>query len=162
MVTFDFSPFYRSTIGFDRMARLLENTPRFTEADNGYPPYDIEAAGEDRYRLTVAAAGFSEGELDIEVRDNTLNVTGRHEASDDEAVRYLHQGIAKRAFAKQFRLADHVKVENAWLDNGLLIIDLVRELPDAMKPRGIKITAGAPTQILEAAKKLLSGDKKAA
>lgn len=160
MMTFDFSPFYRSTIGFDRMARMLENTSRISEIDNGYPPYNIEANGEDHYRVTIAVAGFSEDDLSVEVRENSLYVAGQRE--DNEATKFLHQGIAGRAFKRQFRLADHVKVENAWLDNGLLTVDLVRELPEAMKPRSISITNGAPKNIVDKAKKLLSTEKEAA
>ena len=166
MVTYDFSPFYRSTIGFDRMARLLEGASRVAEMDNGYPPYNIEAVGEDQYRVTIAVAGFAEDELDLEVRENTLHVSG-HKKDDDAETHFLHRGIASRAFSKQFRLADHVKVENAWLDNGLLTISLVREVPEEMKPRRIEITHGAPEEgapdtVVSKAKTLLTGDKKAA
>ena len=161
MVTFDFSPFYRSTIGFDRMAQLLENVSRVAEVDNGYPPYNIEAVGEDHYRVTIAVAGFAEGELEIQMRENTLFVSG--EKKDEAAgTRYLHRGIAGRSFGKQFRLADHVRVENAWLDNGLLTIDLVRELPEAMKPRRIEITTGAPGSLVSRARKLLGNETRAA
>lgn len=161
MVTFDFSPFYRSTIGFDRMAQLLENAARVAEIDSGYPPYNIEAAGEDHYRVTVAVAGFAEDELEVQVRENTLYVAGEKK---DEAngAQYLHRGIAGRSFRKQFRLADHVRVEDAWLDNGLLTIELVRELPEAMKPRRIEITAGAPRGLVSRARKLLGSEAKAA
>jgi molecular chaperone IbpA len=161
MMTFDFSPFYGSTIGFDRAARLLENANRVSDIDNGYPPYNIEAVGEDHYRVTVAVAGFAEGDIDIEVRENTLYVAGQHE-TEKAGGQYLHRGIAGRPFKRQFRLADHVKVENAWLDNGLLTVDLVRELPEAMKPRSIAITNGTPKAIADKAKTLLGGEKKAA
>ena len=161
MVTFDFSPFYRSTIGFDRMARLLENSARLAEIDNGYPPFNIEAVGEDRYRVTLAVAGFSLDELDVAVRDNALRISGKHR-EEAEGVQYLHRGIAGRSFDKTFRLADHVKVENAWLDNGLLTIDLVREVPEEMKPRSIAINAGAPEGFVSRAKKLLGNEKHAA
>ncbi len=161
MVTFDFSPFYRSTIGFDRMARLLENASRLSEVDNGYPPYNIEAAGEDRYRVTLAVAGFSLDELTVEMRENALYVSGQKQEEGDSA-RYLHRGIAGRSFGKSFRLADHVRVENAWLDNGLLTIDLVREVPEEMKPRRISIETGAPQSLVSRAKKLLGSDRNAA
>ena len=130
MIAFDFSPFYRSTIGFDRTAQFLENASRASEIDNGYPPYNIESVGEDRYRVTIAVAGFSSEDLEIEVKENVLYVSSR---KDDETKdsQYLHQGIAVRAFHRQFRLADHVKVEDAALDNGLLTVDLVREVPEA-------------------------------
>ena len=161
MMTFDFSPFYRSTIGFDRMAQFLENAARVPELDNGYPPYNIESVGEDRYRVTVAVAGFTQDELEIEVRENVLYISGRKD-TDSEERQYLHRGIAGRAFQRQFRLADHVKVESAALDNGLLTVDLFREIPEAMKPRSIPITAGSPTNIVSKAKKLIGGDKEAA
>ena len=161
MVTFDFSPFYRSTIGFDRMAQLLENAARLPEVDNGYPPYNIEAVGEDRYRVTLAVAGFSLDELNIEVRESALHISGQKQEIPAET-QYLHRGIAGRSFTRHFRLADHVRVENAWLDNGLLTIDLVREVPEEMKPRTIAITTSAPREIGSKAKKLLGGDKRAA
>jgi molecular chaperone IbpA len=161
MVTFDFSPFYRSTIGFDRMAQFLENASRVHDVDNGYPPYNIESVGEDHYRVTIAVAGFTQDELEIEVRENVLYVSG-HKADETDNRQYLHRGIAGRAFKRQFRLADHVKVEDAALDNGLLTVDLVREVPEAMKPRTIPISAGAPKDIVSKAKKLLGGDKDAA
>ena len=161
MMSYDFSPFYRSTIGFDRMARLLENASRVADVDNSYPPFNIEAVGEDHYRVTIAVAGFAEEDLSIEVRESTLFVTGGKDDNGDEA-QYLHRGIAGRQFSKQFRLADHVKVENAWLDNGLLTIDLVREVPEAMKPKNIAIKSGAPEAFMSKAKKLLGNEKKAA
>jgi molecular chaperone IbpA len=161
MMTYDFTPFYRSTIGFERMARFLENATRVADIDNSYPPYIIEAIGDDHYRATLAVAGFSRDELDLQVREDTLHVAGRQ---SDEAAKpnFLHRGIAGRSFKKQFRLADHVKVENAWLDNGLLTIDLVRELPEEMKPRSIAIETSAPKKIVSKAKKLLTGDNKVA
>jgi molecular chaperone IbpA len=161
MMTFDFSPFYRSTIGFDRMAQFLENASRASEIDNGYPPFNIESVGDDHYRVTIAVAGFTQDELEIEVRENVLHVSGR---KDDEPQdrQYLHRGIAGRAFQRQFRLADHVKVEDAALDNGLLTVDLVREILEALKPRTIPISTGAPKTIVSKAKKLLGGDQEAA
>ena len=161
MMTYDFTPFYRSTIGFDRMARFLEHATRVADVDSGYPPYNIEAVGDEHYRVTLAVAGFSRDELDLQVREDTLHVAGRQ---TDEAAEpnFLHQGIASRSFQKQFRLADHVKVENAWLDNGLLTIDLVREIPEEMKPRSIPIATSAPKAVISKAKKLLSGENKAA
>ena len=161
MVTFDFSPFYRSTIGFDRMAQYLENAARVAEIDNGYPPYNIESVGEDRHRVTVAVAGFSEDELEIEVRENVLYVSGHKKDEADER-QFLHRGIAGRDFRRQFRLEEYVRVEDAALDNGLLTIDLVRELPEAMKPRTIPIATGAPKTIASKAKKLIGGEKEAA
>jgi molecular chaperone IbpA len=161
MMSYDFSPFYRSTIGFDRMAQFLENASRLHEVDNGYPPYNIESVEDDRYRVTIAVAGFAQDELEIEVRENVLYILGhKNDEADDR--QYLHRGIAGRAFKRQFRLADHVKVEDAALDNGLLTVDLVREVPEAMKPRTIPISTGTPKTIVSKAKKLLSGDSEAA
>ena len=161
MVTFDFSPFYRSTIGFDRMAQFLENAARGPELDNGYPPFNIESIGEDHYRVTIAVAGFTQDDLEIEVRENVLYISGNRK-DETEDRQFLHRGIAGRAFKRQFRLADHVKVESAALDNGLLTVDLVREVPEAMKPRTIPITTGAPKSIVAKAKKLLGNDQEAA
>lgn len=138
MNTFDLSPLYRSAIGFDRLAEMLMNTQR---GDNGYPPYNIEAWGDDRYRITMAVAGFSDKDLEIVVEQNTLRVTGsRPENEGDEQREVLYRGIANRAFERRFQLADHVKVVSARLENGLLHIDLKRELPEQMKPRKIEIT----------------------
>jgi molecular chaperone IbpA len=138
MDRFDFSPLFRSTIGFDRMARLVDAATRVDSTAVSYPPYNIEKTGEDSYRLTMAVAGFSQDELDITVHENTLIVTGKSQ-KEDENGRYLHQGIARRAFERRFSLADHLKVTGASMDNGLLHVDLVREVPEAMKPRTIKI-----------------------
>ena len=163
MMTYDFSPFYRSTIGFDRMAQLLEKMQRASDVDNGYPPYNIESAGEDHYRVTVAVAGFASSELDIEVRENTLHISGQKTRDGkNNGGQYLHQGIASRSFGKEFRLADHVKVENAWLDNGLLTVDLVRKVPEEMKPKQIAINGGAPVDLISRAEKLLGSDQEAA
>jgi molecular chaperone IbpA len=146
MTTYDFSPLFRSTIGFDRLTRLLDSAWT-AESDNGYPPYNIESVGEDHYRLTLAVAGFGEDDLEIEQRENTLTVAGSKSAANGD-VSFLHRGIAGRPFKRQFRLADFVEVENARLENGLLVIDLVRRVPDAMKPRKIAIgQAGEKKQI---------------
>lgn len=141
MDRFDFSPLFRSTIGFDRLARLIDTATRVDNAALSYPPYNIEKTGEDAYRLTMAVAGFARNELDITVHENTLIVTGKAQGEDENG-RYLHRGIARRAFERRFSLADHLKVTGASLDNGLLHVDLVREVPEAMKPRTIQI-AGA-------------------
>lgn len=143
MDRFDFSPLFRSTIGFDRLARMVDTATRVDNAALSYPPYNIEKVGEDSYRLTMAVAGFAQNELDITVHENTLIVTGKA-AQEDGNGRYLHQGIARRAFERRFSLADHLKVIGASLDNGLLHVDLVREVPEAMKPRTIKIAGGEP------------------
>lgn len=136
MNAFDFSPLFRTAIGFDRLANALETANR---ADaGGYPPYNIELTGEDQYRITMAVAGFSADEIDIETRDNLLKVSGKKRA-DVADRRYLHHGIAKRDFERTYQLADYVRVDGAELKDGLLHVDLVREVPEAMKPRRIEI-----------------------
>jgi molecular chaperone IbpA len=140
---FDFSPLFRSTVGFDRLPGLLEAAARFDEASMGYPPYNIEKLDEESYRITMAVAGFNEDDLEIEVRENSLIVSGR-QAEDDGEKTYLHRGIAGRAFQRRFQIADHVKVTGARLENGLLHVDLVRELPEEMKPRQIRIETATP------------------
>lgn len=137
MNTFDFSPLFRSTVGFDRLSRLVDAA---TRGDDGvtYPPYNIETTGENAYRITMAVAGFSADDLTITAQENSLVVAGKMKNSDD-ANRYLHRGIAGRAFERRFQLADYIKVSGADLVNGLLHVDLVREVPEAMKPRTIKI-----------------------
>ena len=145
MDRFDFSPLFRSTIGFDRLARLVDSAARLDGAAAPYPPYNIEKTGEESYRLTMAVAGFSQDELDITVHENTLIVTGKAQGEDENG-RYLHRGIARRAFERRFSLADHIKVNGASLDNGLLHVDLVRDVPEEAKPRQIKIAGSEPTQ----------------
>lgn len=137
---FDFSPLYRSSIGFDRVFDLLENASRTPSVDN-WPPYDIARTGEDAYRITMAVAGFDESELSIEAREHALTVKGEKKDDAAEDSQYLYRGIAKRAFERRFQLADHVEVRAASLKNGLLHIDLLREIPEAAKPRRIEITA---------------------
>lgn len=136
--TLDFTPFFRSSIGFDRMLNALEATSRLETADN-WPPYDITKTGEDDYRITMAVAGFSQDELGITQERNVMVVSGQ-KAGDDQA-QYLHRGIAARAFTQRFELADHIKVVGANLEKGLLTIDLKREVPEEMKPRRIEIAA---------------------
>jgi molecular chaperone IbpA len=140
---YDFSPLYRSMIGVDRMADLIDNAMR-SEVDRGYPPYDVEKTGVDSYRITLAAAGFGAHELEITAQPNLLIVTGRKakEEGDDSARAFLHRGIAARNFERKFELADYVVVKSAHYDNGLLAIDLAREVPEAMKPRTIEIGIG--------------------
>ncbi len=138
MRSFDFSPLYRSAIGFDRMASLLDTLSRSEQNQPSYPPYNIELTGEDQYRITMAVAGFDRSELNIEVNQNNLTVSANKEPEQEER-QYLHQGIAARNFERRFQLADHVEVRNATFENGLLHIDLKREIPDAMKPRTIEI-----------------------
>ncbi|WP_189608724.1 Hsp20 family protein [Saccharospirillum salsuginis] len=140
MTNIDLSPLYRSTIGFDRMANLLDAALRTDQAGTGYPPYNIEVTGENRYGITLAVAGFEEDELDIQVENGVLTVRGKKAASDDEKNRhFLHQGIAYRSFERKFNLADHVEVKGAELKNGLLNVSLVKEVPEAMKPKSIPI-----------------------
>ena len=146
MTTFDFSPLFRSTVGYDRLMNLLENAGQWSEPGTSYPPYNIARTGEDHYRITVAVAGFSEDELSVEARDNALLVEG-HRKEADGGQSFLYRGIAGRSFKRQFQLADHVKVAGAQLQNGLLVIELVREVPEAMKPRRIEIKTGAPAAI---------------
>ncbi len=142
MRRFDLTPLYKSTVGFDHVASILEQLAS-AETDNGYPPYNIERVDENNYRITMAVAGFSESDLDIEVREGMLRVTGtKPEKEEDADTVFLHRGIAARNFERRFRLAEYVEVSNAKLENGLLHIDLRRELPDAMKPRKIEIAAG--------------------
>jgi molecular chaperone IbpA len=143
MRTIDFTPLYRSAVGFDRMERLLESAAR-TSQENGWPPYNIETTGENAYRIEIAVAGFKPDELTLEVKENLLTVTGRKTANDDAASRtYLHRGLAERDFERRFQLADYVVVTEAALDNGLLSISLKRELPEALKPRRIEIATPA-------------------
>jgi molecular chaperone IbpA len=137
MRRFDFSPLYRQTIGFDHLANLIEQLAS-SEGDNGFPPYNIERLGENEYRITMAVAGFAGNDLNIEVKEGTLSVRGEKSAESAEKA-YLHRGIAARNFERRFRLADYVEVSGASLENGLLHVDLKREIPEAMKPRTIKI-----------------------
>ncbi|MFT5488867.1 MAG: molecular chaperone IbpA [Paracoccaceae bacterium] len=137
MRTFDFSPLYRSAVGFDRMTSLLDAAQK-TPAADGYPPYNIVKTSEDDYQISVAVAGFGPQDLDVEVRDGQLVVIGKG-ANEGDDVNFLHRGIARRAFERRFQLADHVEVRVADLKDGLLVIDLVREIPEAMKPRKIAI-----------------------
>jgi molecular chaperone IbpA len=145
MRTYDLSPLYRSTVGFDRLFNLLD-TVAGGEAQP-YPPYNIERTGENAYRVTLAVAGFGEGDLDIQAKENVLTVRGEKKEEAHEEREMLYRGIAARAFERRFQLADHVEVTGASLENGLLHIDLVREIPEAMKPRKIVIGKTGPRQI---------------
>jgi len=140
MRSFDLSPLLRATVGFERMMDLLDKTARLDEAPS-YPPYNIEKYGDDQYRITMAVAGFSEDELSVTVKDNTLTIEAKKEKENGKETTYLHRGIAERAFQRSFRLADHIQVTGARLENGLLHIELVREVPEEMKPRIIAIEA---------------------
>ncbi|MBL8565761.1 MAG: Hsp20 family protein [Hyphomicrobiaceae bacterium] len=133
---FDFAPLYRSTIGFDRMAQLLDNIGGADETT--YPPYNIERLGDNEYRITMAVAGFGETDLKIEVKESALTVRG-DKGADDQSRQFLHRGIAARAFERRFQLADYVEVKGAELKDGLLHVDLVRNIPDRMKPRVIPV-----------------------
>jgi len=146
MRTFDFSPLFRSTVGFDHLASLLDAASRDTNA--GYPPYNIEVIGNDNYRITLALAGFSEDELTIETEANVLRVRGS-KSPDNSEKSYLYQGIAGRDFERRYQLADHVKVTSAKLENGLLHIDLVKEIPEAMKPRKISINRDQKAKLID-------------
>ena len=139
MRTIDFSPLYRSVVGFDRLADLLDAAT--TETANGYPPYNIERTAENEYRIEIAVAGFRPEELNVEVKENLLTVQGR-KAANDETRRYLHRGLAERNFERRFQLADYVVVTDANLQDGLLQLSLKRELPEALKPRRIEIGVG--------------------
>jgi molecular chaperone IbpA len=144
---FDLSPLFRSTIGFDRLMRLADSATRVDSA-SAYPPYNIEATGENAYRPTMAVAGFAPEDLDITVKENELLVNGKSK-KDEDAAKYLHRGIARRAFERRFQLADHIKVAGASLANGLLHVDLVREIPEAMKPRKIEIAGGSAARVID-------------
>ncbi|HWV41817.1 Hsp20 family protein [Pseudorhodoplanes sp.] len=139
---FDLTPFYRSTVGFDRLFSLLDQTA--AESAPGYPPYNIERTGENAYRVSVAVAGFAENELKIELKENTLTIRGeKQQKTEEKSGEVLYQGIAARAFERVFQLADFVQVKGATLENGLLHVDLVREIPEAKKPRQIPINAAS-------------------
>ncbi len=142
MRTIDLTPLYRSVVGFDRLAELLDAAS--SEAASGYPPYNIERTGENAFRIEIAVAGFKTEDLNIEVKENLLTVQGR-KVANDEPKRYLHRGLAERNFERRFQLADYVVVQDADLSNGLLSISLKRELPEALKPRRIEIGATPAT-----------------
>ncbi|MBD8907801.1 Hsp20 family protein [Methylorubrum zatmanii] len=145
MRQFDLAPLYRSTVGFDRLFAALDG---FVSAETAptYPPYNIERTGENVYRVTVAVAGFTEADLSIEVKENALTIKGERKAAEGKSAEVLYQGIAARAFERRFQLADHVQVTGAALENGLLHVDLVREVPEAKKPRRIEIASAAPSR----------------
>lgn len=150
MRTIDLSPLYRSLVGFDRLADQLDAAAR-NEAASGYPPYNIERTGENAYRIEIAVAGFKPEELNVEVKENLLTVTGR-KAANDEAKQYLHRGLAERNFERKFQLTDYLVVVDADLSNGLLSIALKRELPEALKPRSVEIKTPAASTLIEGEK----------
>lgn len=148
-MTFDFSPLYRSAVGFDNLAALLDSITANERNQPSYPPYNIELLEQDKYRITMAVAGFSDEEIAVQTENNTLTVAAtRAQVEGDKKPTYLHQGIAERSFRRQFRLADHVKVVSANLANGLLHIYLEKEIPEAMKPRQIPINGGNVQRLL--------------
>ena len=154
MRSLDLSPLFRATVGFDRLASALDAASRLDESAYSYPPYNIEKTGDDSYRIVMAVAGFGEDELDVTAKENTLTITGKKAAAGNGAengeTKYLHRGIANRAFERRFDLADHIKVTGARLENGLLSVELVREIPEAKRPRSIKIgTVGGSAKVIE-------------
>jgi molecular chaperone IbpA len=148
MTNFDFSPLFRSTIGFDRLSQLFDQA----QVDEGvsYPPYNIEKTGDDAYRITMAVAGFGEDDINVVAQENSLVVSGKAKPADEKS-EFMYRGIAGRAFERRFQLADHIKVVGAQLVNGLLHIELVREVPEAKRPRTIKVESGAAPKTLKAA-----------
>jgi molecular chaperone IbpA len=156
MTTFDFSPLFRTMVGFDRLNQALETALHVDDSSVSYPPYNIERTGEDSYRITMAVAGFARDEMNVETHDNELVIAGSKEGADEPRA-YLHRGIAGRNFERRFQLADYVRVADAHLADGLLHVDLVRELPEAMKPRKIDIQASRPASIGAKVKGVLGG-----
>ncbi len=161
MTTFDFSPLFRTSIGFDRLASMLNSAHR-PEQVGGYPPYNIESRGENSYRITMAVAGFSESELNISTELNQLTVSGEKTEDNSDNGDFLYRGIATRSFERRFNLADHVKVTGATLNNGLLHIELERELPEAVKPKKIAIQTGSTLLEGESLKQVNQDQDKAA
>jgi molecular chaperone IbpA len=147
---FDLTPLYRSTVGYDRLARMLDEASAFETPT--YPPYNIERLSDDAYRITMAVAGFGPADIAIEVKGNSLTVSGKKQEKAETKVEFLHQGIAARAFERRFQIADHVQVQGADMENGLLHISLKREVPEAMKPRTIPVNATVTGNVIEARK----------
>lgn len=145
----DFSPLYRSTVGFDRLFSMLDQLSSSDSPGQTYPPYNIERTGENAYRITIAVAGFAEGDLSIEARENTLTIRGDKKAEAREGTEVLYRGIASRAFERRFQLADHVEVKGASLENGLLHVDLAREIPEEKKARAIPIARAEGARQIE-------------
>ena len=152
MRTYDFSPLFRSTIGFDRLTNIMDTAMRQSDATEAYPPYNIQKTGENSYCITLAVAGFSEEELEIVSHDGNLIIEGRVKPNEEnKGNMFLHRGIAGRAFKRSFQLADHIKITGANLSNGLLNVELVREIPEELKPRKIEISNAPKTRIIKAA-----------
>ncbi len=149
MRTHDLTPLLRATVGFDRMFNMLDAATRLDEGALSYPPYNIEKTGEDAYRIVMAVAGFGEADLDVTVKENSLVISGKKDKAEDAKAKYLHRGIAARAFERRFDLADHIRVTGARLENGLLHVELVHEVPEAMKPRSIAIDAASKRNVIE-------------
>ena len=145
MRTYDLSPLFRSSVGFDRLARLMDTALRAEDNAPTYPPYNIERTGEDTYRITMAVAGFAESEIEIVQQENALTVIGK-QAKEETPKNFLYRGIAARPFERRFELAEYIRVGGATLENGLLHVELVREVPEAVKPRSIKINGGSHEQ----------------
>tara|TARA_R110002096_G_scaffold205759_1_gene391765 strand:- start:285 stop:767 length:483 start_codon:yes stop_codon:yes gene_type:complete len=155
MTVFDMTPLFSTTIGFDRLARALDSARSRQDISSGYPPYDIMMDGDDKYRITMAIAGFARGDITIEMRESLLQITGQKDKKESGG-EFLYQGIAERNFKTEFQLADHVEVEGAHLSEGLLTIDLVRKVPEALKPKQIEIKTSAPSGLIGKAKEMLT------
>lgn len=146
----DISPLMRATVGFDRLMNLVDASARVDEGALSYPPYNIEKTGEDSYRIVMAVAGFGEDDLEVTVQENSLIIRAGKAKAEEKQVEYLYRGIAARAFERRFDLADHIKVTGARIENGVLSVDLAREIPEAMKPRSIKIEShGSKAKVIE-------------
>lgn len=152
MRSFDFAPFYRSTVGFDRLFTMLDQVGGVEGSVPTYPPYNIERSAENAYRISIAVAGFTDADLSIEARENTLRIRGEQSNDGEKSGDLLYQGIAARNFERSFQLADHVQVKGASLENGLLHVELVREIPEAMKPRAIPIASSGKLLEVKSAK----------
>ena len=161
MRTYDLSPLFRYSVGFDRIENLMTSAVNRADHSSSYPPYNIEALGDNTYRITMAVAGFGEEDLEITQKENSLVIDGKARQGNGE-VSYLHQGIASRAFERNFDLADYVKVTGANIENGMLTVDLERELPEALKPHKIAIKNGRADGLVDRAKKLLGADEQVA
>ena len=150
MKSVNFAPLFRSSVGFDNMMDLFDSVARSDAANPSYPPYDIAKLGDDSYRITLAVAGFTPEDIEIEATQHALTISGQKERATSDG-EYLHRGIAARGFKRSFRLAEHVRVDSARLEHGLLHVELVREVPEAMKPRRIAISSESPQTVIDAA-----------